>query len=340
MLSSPLRRCLLTNKVLPSDLLIRFEFVRPPPTSSLPSSSRLSLSPSGILHPRFDAHHRARGKGMWVTCWKEAIEALAKKGSYKRVHQSAHLDASTAALRVHSQLARRVVQEAEMLAERAKSWPLPPGGGTGFCPVRRLARDELQGAVEAGAGEGWRPVAVLNCAQLDDPALSSQQPFSSAASFTSAALVPSYRLSRFFAAVCLPPSLSSSSPAPPSSADLSSSDHLLSSYRAHFDDVIGLWDRRRARLLADSASPSSAALPSRRPNTSSDNLYVLYSPILPPSTYPLSLSGTASSTSSSVEAEGPNLLLRRRQAEDVVPVLVALKRCALWLGKGWEVDSK
>ncbi|GAA5958672.1 hypothetical protein JCM10213_008030 [Rhodosporidiobolus nylandii] len=345
MLSSPLRRCLLTNKVLPSDLLIRFELVRPPSSSSPSSSSRLFLMPSGLLHSRFDALNRARGKSLWVTCWKEAVSVLAKKGSYKRINQAAHLEPTTAVSRVHAQLAQRVVQEVEMFAERAKSWPVSVAGDLSECPVRRLSGEEWEAErvklVELNGGE--QPVSRQLIAVLDisDPPPDSPDaavPFSTTFFTSPSHQIPVYRLSRFFADVQLPPSSPSSQP--PSSAADSLSQAIETSLRS----VVDLWERRQARSAPSPSSPSPSppapAAPSAPPPApfSADAVYLIYSPTTPPASAAPLPAPSASSLSSAPES--PSESLRRRQAEDVVPLLVALRRCSLWLCEGWEAEGE
>lgn len=77
-------------------MMVRFELARPlTATLAEPAaagtqnkvdrSRQLVLEPSRVLHPRFDPATagqagQTRGKGLWVACWSEAVEALAKKG--------------------------------------------------------------------------------------------------------------------------------------------------------------------------------------------------------------------------------------------------------------------
>jgi hypothetical protein len=95
--------------------MVRFELTRPPPLSSDPvvigSSSvrakqqpahKLLLKPSRILHTRFDPAvagqgGQTTGKGLWVTCWAEAVEALAKKGAWSGMlsHARSNLEPPT-----------------------------------------------------------------------------------------------------------------------------------------------------------------------------------------------------------------------------------------------------
>ncbi|GAA5916467.1 hypothetical protein JCM6882_006466 [Rhodosporidiobolus microsporus] len=338
MLSSPLRRCLLTNKVLPTDLLVKFALVRPPPIPFSSPSNRMHLVPSGLLHPRFDPHHRTRGKGGWVTCWKDAVEALAHKGSYKRLDSSAFLDPSTAVARVHSQLARRAVQEVDMFAERAKSWPISGEGGLAECPVRRMTREEweaeLKELAKQSGGTGSRrrqPVAVLNLSPLDE---SSGSPLTTLLTTSDKRSVPSYRLANFFADVFLPPStLPSSTPSdsPPSSA----SETLLSDIRTRLDFIVSLWRRRAERSNPPSSTPASP--PSSSPSSSPSPLPSSTKPAA--DIYLLTTPHPVLTSTAPGEPEAPEEALRRRQAEDAVPLLVALRRCSLWTGEGWEASN-
>lgn len=39
---------------------------------------KLAFTPNRVLHPRFAVN--LPGKGAWVVCWKEGMEALRRKG--------------------------------------------------------------------------------------------------------------------------------------------------------------------------------------------------------------------------------------------------------------------
>ena len=95
-LASPLRRCILTQKVLPkgaprlfvavllsadqsgqTEMMVQLKLARLPAGKG---SAQLILTPSSIIHPRFS--HPLPGKGAWVMCWKDAVDALAAKGAF------------------------------------------------------------------------------------------------------------------------------------------------------------------------------------------------------------------------------------------------------------------
>jgi hypothetical protein len=98
-LASPLRRCILTQKVMPkgasfpylvhssqltrcssdTDLMVQLKLAGTPSSPAGPSP-RLVLTPSSILHPRFSLS--LPGKGAWVACWKDAVDSLAQKGEF------------------------------------------------------------------------------------------------------------------------------------------------------------------------------------------------------------------------------------------------------------------
>jgi hypothetical protein len=210
-----------------------------------------------------------------------------------------------------------------MFAERAKSWPNSGDGELSACPILAVAGSELEAELAALEGkEGGREViAILDFSpSSSDP--SPPQPFSSLHSLDSTRQIPRYHLPTFFSSVILPPStlppLSSSpaesdSPTPPLPLP-SAGDVLLSSACSHFDRLIDLWARRAKR-----SDPSSSPSP---PSTASgNNLYLLLGPPASP----------APSTPPTSEA-----LLRARQTNDIAPLLLALKRCGLWVGEGWE----
>ncbi|GAA5995959.1 hypothetical protein JCM11641_005351, partial [Rhodosporidiobolus odoratus] len=291
--------------------------------------------------PRYEDHGKTRGKGLWVTCSREAVEGLANKGSYKRLHPAAQLP-SSAADHVASLLARRVVQEVEMFAERAKSWPGPPSSAgaedTGFCPVRRLSKgawDEERQKLDA-AGRGNEMSAVAAVLDLSLPTTGAEQPFVTTV-LVEGRRAPVYHLASFFANIRLPPSLLASSipSAPSSSAPTSATEALFETIRKALDGVVDLWERRRTRTftrVSDQNSPTSPPIPPSSRETYS--AYLIYAP----TSSRQSASSFQASSSESPAAKSPTAQLRRRQADDIVPLLVALRRCIVWLGEDGETE--
>ncbi|GAA5852886.1 hypothetical protein JCM9279_006214 [Rhodotorula babjevae] len=322
-LSSPLRRCLLTNKVLPCEMMVRFELTRPPsPTSSSTSSpSRLVLQPSRILHPRFEdrlSRQGSTGKAMWVTCWSDAVAVLAQKGSYKRLNSSATmLPPPAVTAHVHSLLARRVAHEAELVAERIQAWPAAWTLDARRAPVRRVHADELDEVLRELGDGGRRVVGILD---LSPPFSSAGDADPAPPSFSSTLPQRSpspparrYHLSTFLAGVVLPP-CSLPQPPPPEDPPTPSS-HLLAATRQPLDALLDLLSRRLARL-----DPPSTASPPPPPPPISGDLFVLSAP---------------GSTALEAADEGA-----QRQAEDLVPLVLALERCRMWSGEGWAEEEE
>ncbi|GAA6054010.1 hypothetical protein JCM3770_002416 [Rhodotorula araucariae] len=328
MLSSPLRRCLLTNKVLPSDLMVRFELTRPPASPS--SNARFLLQPSRILHPRFEdrrSREGATGKAMWVTCWSEAVSTLAQKGSYKRLNSAAAMPPPRAVTaHVHSLLARRVVHEADLVAERVKAWPATWATRAEDAPVRRCTVGQVQSAVEDAARRGRRVMGVLDTSPSGAGAGAGPvQPFSSALTVPSRhPPTRTYCLSQFLHNIVLPPSALVLSPSADADADAdeasSPGTHVLAATRAPLDGLIALLARRFARTFDPSATATSVPV---APEEEEGDAFVLSAPCVLPGM-----------------AAAADAVVQRRQAEDLVPLLVALERCRLWSGEGWEAEGE
>lgn len=232
------------------------------------------------------------------------------------MHSSAVMPPPSAvAAHVHSLLARRVTHEADLLAERVKAWPAAWVAGALKAPVRRVKEFEIDKALRQMEEAGRRVLGVLDLSPHVPAAISdgADGPHPPPARFASTiALPPShpvarhYRLSTFLSGVVLPPSASTSptgEPQPPAA-------HLLAATRAPLDALLALLERRLSRLDAGAGAPSS----------SEGDLYVLSAP--------------SPSPASSAEAAAA-----QRQAEDLVPLLVALERCRLWSGEGWQAED-
>ncbi|GAA5988594.1 hypothetical protein JCM10908_003633 [Rhodotorula pacifica] len=342
-LSSPLRRCMLTNKVLPCDTMLRFQLTRPPPSTEPPSTGRnkadrtkqqLLLEPSKVLHPRFDpaaagSGGQTTGKGLWVTCWSEAVEALAKKGSYKRLHPSASMsDPALLSAQIHSQLARRVVQEVEMLAERIKSWPAAGlVASWEDVPVRRLRREDLTaGGLGRILEEDLRIVAALDLSPSEaetftEPLCTFVPASPSGDSTPTQRDIPVYRLSNFLRSVLLPPdSLRSFRPRAETlpedepNATTAAEAQLLTATREPLQNMLALLARRFERER-ESRGEVEAGGGNARVQDEESNRGEVFALVAPRS---------------------PSTAGERARAEVVVPLAVALWRLRLWIGEGWK----
>ncbi|KOS12607.1 hypothetical protein Malapachy_0415 [Malassezia pachydermatis] len=75
MLSTPLRRCIVSHFVLPKAFMIQIKPVHLPSSEEHPPE--ITMAPDGILHPRFAM--RKPGIGAWVTADQTVFKDLYKR---------------------------------------------------------------------------------------------------------------------------------------------------------------------------------------------------------------------------------------------------------------------
>ena len=78
MLASPLRKCAVTGRYMPSDFLIRLLPMKLP--ASRASRIRAIIVPDGLQHPRFES--KRRGKAGYITCWAEVLAQAPQRGTW------------------------------------------------------------------------------------------------------------------------------------------------------------------------------------------------------------------------------------------------------------------
>ena len=223
---------------------------------------------------------------------------FASAGSYKRISSAATMPPS-ASRRIHSQLARRIVQEAVMFAERVKSRPvISASGGLRACPVRRVEVAD-DGSLKVQEENGVKLLALLDLSRVEIDRATSASVETSA---------PTYQLARFFDAVKHPPV-----PLPPTSnSSTTSPDDLVNSLSSTMDDLISVFARRSTR------GPGT-----KFPPTPMDSAASATSP--PPILYAI-CAPFDSADEMAVQ-------------EDALPLLLSLYRISLWEGKGWEDEG-
>ncbi|KAF5369749.1 hypothetical protein D9758_001197 [Tetrapyrgos nigripes] len=162
MLSSPIRRCMVTDQYLPSDFLIRLGAFKIP--SSIPRFLTPNRPPEAVLVPDGLEHSRFRvretGKAGYVLCWKNAIPLLRQKGqpyiyflsdqvltiilfltgSFRRIAHNSRIPSSVEQ-QVKHLLCLRVLQELQLVIDRLRFRAKQMAGHT---VVRRLTRSEWQ----------------------------------------------------------------------------------------------------------------------------------------------------------------------------------------------------
>ncbi|GAA6012756.1 hypothetical protein JCM11491_002551 [Sporobolomyces phaffii] len=348
-LAGSLRRCLLTQKVLPTDMMIPLKQLALPSRAGRPG---LVLVPKGIQHARFE--EKVGGKGSWVMCHHLALEQLALRGSYKRVNAQLSMPKNVAALRdwTATQLARRVGQEVEMYCERAKSWPKldtkrggergTSGLGSEWTPIRRFRTvDEIDNSPETGevemvldlgASEEGRVVEWRKRVRRDG-----------------AQETPVWKIGGFLrSAVVSPPSRSKPGPEPDTAAyearikseDSTRNDNgvspqdrdgLVGSIETHLDSTISLFERRRAR----EASGATLQTPNDQSGTATradaderGEIYVFYSPRA------LEITRRHDVERSAEEERDAKTVARMRR--DLVDLWISCWRIGLWTGQGWD----
>ncbi|KAJ3877199.1 hypothetical protein F5051DRAFT_12264 [Lentinula edodes] len=125
MLSTPLRRCLQTQQLLPSAFLIRLGVFQAPSSQPLRLFSPTSppealLLPDGLEHSRFKG--RRSGKAGYVLCWKDAVEHLRVSGAYKRIAFNSRIP-SVLLDQIRHLLRLRVLQELQLVIDALRFRP-------------------------------------------------------------------------------------------------------------------------------------------------------------------------------------------------------------------------
>ena len=227
---------------------------------------------------------------------------------------------------VESQLARRVVQEIELLAERIKSWPIASRGGPisswEDVPVRLVSRDDMHSGGLDRLGSDLRVIAALDLSPSESSSslsgpicdfLPSTPPAEVAD--VEASAIPIYHLSRFFRTALLPPgSLHSFRPRPEAPKSETSETRLLAAAREPIETLLALLARRFQREGENAAvanAAESADAMDGSATTRQGDMILLLAPRNP-----------------LTEAE-------KMRAEVVVPLAVALRRLRLWTGEEW-----
>ncbi len=170
MLSSPVRKCLATNKPLPTSLMFQLKPVLLPasPSASLPPKSkskgpqeRVVMLPDQILHPKHAP--KKPGKGVWVCLDPRVYAQMQRRASYKMIHPEATLVGGMEEL-VWWQLGERVVQEVELLRgrfggrKRLDLFARGEGGeDTSFAVRLPSPHQQKEGHVGAGEDASSRP---------------------------------------------------------------------------------------------------------------------------------------------------------------------------------------
>lgn len=222
---------------------------------------------------------------------------------------------------MHSQLARRVVQEVELVAERIKSWPVASRGGPiaswDDVPVQRLSSADLRAGTGTAAhiGPDARILAALDLSPgaLPDEPVCTFVPAPAEGTATPE-LVPLYRLSAFFRTASLPPdALRSFRPRPGFAPATPPETRLLAAALGPIDEMRALLARRFERERpAGGGTDAEVATEARAGTPPRDGEVVLL-----------------------VAPRNPRTPGEKLRAEVLVPLAVALRRIHLWTGEGW-----
>ncbi|KDE06235.1 hypothetical protein MVLG_03394 [Microbotryum lychnidis-dioicae p1A1 Lamole] len=308
-LTSPLRRDLLTRKVLPKDFLLQFKLLQPKPSST----STLPLTPTSLLHPRFSDPQP--GRSVYALCWKEGVRLLREKKSYKRLSSRASLALEPTLQRIESSLARRVHQEIVLLNKRLVSVPVEQASEEALSKVVRRIKGEDLGMLSEVKKEvevcGLKAILDLRTHDETNKEHGPEQWFGSLAPSDPSKLpIPLYTLGDYFNTVQLPPSSYEACKIAMEASEgkeMTLNDLVVE----QLDKVVGTF-RKRGLSKAERealwlASQAQAQTKKKKFTRNEGGVFGIYGP------------GTRS------EAD--------RQS---VPLLKALWRLGLWFGKGWE----
>ncbi|KAI0321857.1 hypothetical protein OF83DRAFT_1161602 [Amylostereum chailletii] len=120
MLASPIRRCLVTERYLPTDFLVRVAARRIPSSRITTKRERYVLLPDGLEHPKYCSLRSRRGN--YILCRNSVISELTSRPSSWK-HRTPPYTTISPSLAPHiAHLLRlRVLQELELLCDRLKT---------------------------------------------------------------------------------------------------------------------------------------------------------------------------------------------------------------------------
>ncbi|KAF7985225.1 hypothetical protein HWV62_7866 [Athelia sp. TMB] len=153
MLSSPCRTCIVSNRTLPSDFLVRLAPMRMPTPRTAREAQ--SLLPDGVEHPKFKS--RRSYTGLHIICCHTAIDQLAERGNYRRFAPNLSLH-SRLKEQIGHILRVRALQELELLANSLQIHPRDAGSTT---LVRKLTRSEWHAIRSTGVIPQENALAVV-----------------------------------------------------------------------------------------------------------------------------------------------------------------------------------
>ncbi|KAH8988607.1 hypothetical protein EDB92DRAFT_2054538 [Lactarius akahatsu] len=165
MLSTPIRRCSMSSRYLPSDFMVRFSVKRLPSPRTASKRPSYVLVPDGLQHPKFKGLDSR--KGYYVVCRRAVMKEFDKRKCYRRI-LSAIGQFSSLPEYISHLLRLRILQELELLAARLQARPQCAADSP---LLRRLTWKELS-AIRAGKPvQDEDAVAILVVPPLNrDPA--------------------------------------------------------------------------------------------------------------------------------------------------------------------------
>ncbi|TFY61270.1 hypothetical protein EVG20_g7120 [Dentipellis fragilis] len=175
MLSSPIRKCVVTSKQLPSDFLIRMSPRRLP--SPRVGRNTYAMLPDGLEHPKFK--QRYSGNAYYASCRQAAVDEIIPRGVSRLFHQHYTVLPSLGPYIGHL-LRLRVLQELELLGNRLQY----KKRNSEHIPVlRRLTRVEFKDIKETGVIPFDHAVAVLVVPPLNRDPVHKDRPTPNKTSF-------------------------------------------------------------------------------------------------------------------------------------------------------------
>ncbi|KAH8986172.1 hypothetical protein EDB83DRAFT_2240424 [Lactarius deliciosus] len=165
MLSTPLRKCSMSSRYLPSDFMIRLSVKRLPSPRTGSKRPSYVLVPDGLQHPKFKGLDSRRGH--YIVCRRAVIQEFDKRKCHRRILSTIGQFSSLPEYIGHL-LRLRILQELELLTARLQARPQCAADSP---LLRRLTWKELS-AIRAGKPvQDGDAVAILIVPPLNrDPA--------------------------------------------------------------------------------------------------------------------------------------------------------------------------